>query len=128
MSLIKQRLTLAFAWARVLSKFLTKLLQRSIQAFERSTTQRAANVLQIKVTALKGELETHLRQAWTEYKRQRISNTNDELLGLLARIETFKPTVQIIQRLVNQLKVVDFLKDAQQFEQIDQSIDHLLIA
>jgi hypothetical protein len=39
---MKQRLTLAVALSRVLSKFLTKLLQRSIQAFDRSITQRVA--------------------------------------------------------------------------------------
>lgn len=42
MSLIKQRLSLAVAWLRVLSKFLTKLLQRYIQAFDRSITHRTA--------------------------------------------------------------------------------------
>jgi hypothetical protein len=39
---MKQRLSFAVAWLRVLSKFLTKLLQRSIQAFERSITHRVA--------------------------------------------------------------------------------------
>lgn len=87
-----------------------------------------SNILQNKVATLKGELEGYLKQAWADYKRQRIPNTNDELLGLLARIETFKPTVQTIQRILNQLKVVNFPKDAQQFEQIDQAIDDLSTA
>jgi len=39
---MKQRLSLPVAWLSVLSKFLTKLLQRSIQAFERSMTHRVA--------------------------------------------------------------------------------------
>lgn len=84
--------------------------------------------LQNKVSALKSELEGYLKQTWVDYKRQRIPNTNDELLGLLARIETFKPTVQTIQRILNQLKVIDFPKDAQQFEQIDRAIDGLSTA
>ncbi|NJO52700.1 MAG: hypothetical protein HC840_28570 [Leptolyngbyaceae cyanobacterium RM2_2_4] len=84
--------------------------------------------LKNKVSALKSELEGYLKQAWGNYKRQRIPNTNDELLGLLAKIETFKPTVQSIQRLLNQLKAVDFPKDAQQFEKIDQEIDDLSTA
>ena len=42
MSRIKQRLSLAVAWSRVRSKFLTRLLQRSIQALVRSMTQRVA--------------------------------------------------------------------------------------
>ena len=87
-----------------------------------------STILQNKVSTLKSELEGYLKQAWADYKRQRIPNTNDELLGLLARIETFKPTVQTIQRLLNQLKVVDFPKDVQQFEQIDQAIDDLSTA
>lgn len=87
--------------------------------------QFKSTTLQNKVSALKSELEGYLKQAWVDYKRQRIPNTNDELLGLLARIETFKPTVQTIQRILNQLKVIDFPKDAQQFEQIDQAIADL---
>jgi hypothetical protein len=39
---MKQRLSFAVAWLRVRSKFLTKLLHRSIQAFERSITHRVA--------------------------------------------------------------------------------------
>ena len=39
---MKQRLSLAVALTSVRSKFLTKLLQRSIQAFERSIIQRVA--------------------------------------------------------------------------------------
>ena len=87
-----------------------------------------STILQNKVSTLKSELEGYLKQAWADYKRQRIPNTNDDLLGLLAKIETFKPTVQTIQRLLNQLKVVDFPKDIQQFEQIDQAIDDLSTA
>jgi hypothetical protein len=40
--LLAALLSLAVAWLSVLSKFLTKLLQRSIQAFERSMTHRVA--------------------------------------------------------------------------------------
>ncbi len=35
---MKHKLSFAVAWLRVLSKFLTKLLQRSIQALDRSIT------------------------------------------------------------------------------------------
>ncbi|WP_330220758.1 hypothetical protein [[Phormidium ambiguum] IAM M-71] len=38
---MKQRLSFVVALARVRSQFLTRILQRSIQAFERSITQRA---------------------------------------------------------------------------------------
>jgi hypothetical protein len=43
---MKQRLSFAVAWLRVRSKFLTKLLQRSIQAFERSITHRVCLFVQ----------------------------------------------------------------------------------
>ena len=39
---MKHKLSFAVALLRVLSKLLTKLLQRSIQAFDRSTTHRVA--------------------------------------------------------------------------------------
>ncbi|AFY67278.1 hypothetical protein [Geitlerinema sp. PCC 7407] len=86
------------------------------------------NTFQIKVTALRGELESHLKQTWIGYKNQRVPSTNEELLGLLAKIETFKPTVQTIRRILNQLKAIGFPKDTQQFEQIDQAIDNLSVA
>jgi hypothetical protein len=38
---MKQRLILVVALAKVRSKFFTRILQRSIQAFDRSITQRA---------------------------------------------------------------------------------------
>lgn len=86
------------------------------------------NTFQIKVTALKSELEISLKQAWVGYKNHRVPSTNEELLGLLAKIETFKPTVQVIRRILNQLKAIDFPKDTQQFEQIDQAINDLSTA
>jgi hypothetical protein len=86
------------------------------------------NALQIKVAAVKNELETFLKQAWTEYKKLRIPNTNNELLSLLAKIETFKPTVQAIQRLLKYLNAIHFPKDSEQFKQADQAIENLSIA
>lgn len=87
-----------------------------------------SNTLQSKVVAVRNDLEAHLKLAWTEYKRQRMPNTNSELLELLAKIETFKPTVQTIQKLLNYLNAIVFPKDIQDFEQIDQRIDNLSIA
>lgn len=83
------------------------------------------NILRNKVSTLKSDLEGHLNQAWIVYKRQKSPNINDELLSLLARIETFKPTVLTVQKILNQLRAIDFPKDTQQFDQIDQAIDAL---
>jgi hypothetical protein len=84
--------------------------------------------LQNKVTPLKSELETHLKQAWNQYKEERgkqVLKINDELLELFAKIETFAPAVQTIKSGLAQLKTVDFPKDSQHFEQIDREIDRL---
>jgi hypothetical protein len=84
--------------------------------------------LQNKVTPLKSELETHLKQAWNKYKEEKgkqVLKINDELLELFARIETFAPAVQTIKRGLAQLKTVDFPRDSQHFEQIDREIDRL---
>lgn len=86
------------------------------------------NSLQTKVNSLKTELEEQLRQAWSVYKRQRIPMTSSDLLGLLAKIDDFKPTVQTIQHNIAALNTVDYPKDAAHFQQIDQSIKELSTA
>lgn len=83
------------------------------------------NTLKFKVDELKNELNRHLHQAWTDYKKRRVPNTNSDLLGLLARIQTFKPTVQRVHSLLAQIDAVDLPKDSNHFHLIDQAIDNL---
>lgn len=83
------------------------------------------NTLKLKVDDLKSDLNRQLRQAWTNYRNRRIPSTNSELLGLLAKIQTFKPTVQKIRTLRAQIDAVDFPKDAHHFQEIDRVIDNL---
>jgi hypothetical protein len=82
------------------------------------------NTLKLKVDDLKNDLNRQLRQAWTNYRNRRIPSTNSELLGLLAKIQTFKPTVQKICTLRAQIDTVDFPKDAHHFQEIDRVIDN----
>jgi len=83
------------------------------------------NVLKPKVDDLKNGLDRQLRQAWATYKKHRVPSTNPELLGLLAKIQTFKPTVQKIRSLLAQIDAVDFPKDINHFQEIDQAINSL---
>jgi hypothetical protein len=81
-----------------------------------------------KVRSLKTEIEDQLRQAWTVYKSQRIPMTSSDLLGLLAKINTFKPTVQTIQRHIAAINTVEYPQDAAHFQRIDQAIQDLSTA
>jgi hypothetical protein len=80
------------------------------------------NTLKSKVDDLKNELERQLRHAWATYKKNRVPSTNSELLGLLAKIQTFKPTVQKVRTLLAQIDAVDFPRNFDHFQEIDQSI------
>lgn len=83
------------------------------------------NTLKSKVDELRNELSRHLNQAWTDYKKRRVPNTNSELLGLLAKIQTFVPTVEKVRSLLAQIDAVDLPKDSNHFHTIDQAIDNL---
>jgi hypothetical protein len=84
--------------------------------------------LQNKVKSLKTELEDQLRRAWSVYKNQRVPMTSSDLLGLLAKIDTFKPTVQTIQRHIAAINTVEYPQDAAHFQRIDQAIQDLSTA
>ncbi len=86
------------------------------------------NSLQTKVNSLKTELEAQLQRAWSIYKSQRIPMTSSELLGLLGRIDTFKSTVQTIQRHIAAIDTVEYPQDAAHFHRIDQAIQNLSTA
>lgn len=86
------------------------------------------NSLQTKVSSLKTDLELQLRQSWTVYKSQKIPMTNSDLLSLLGKIEIFKPTVQVIQRRIAEIKTVDYPKSVSHFQQIDRAIQDLSTA
>ncbi|MCY6493404.1 hypothetical protein [Leptolyngbya sp. GGD] len=83
------------------------------------------NSLQSKINECKSKLESQLRRAWGEYKNRRFPNTNDDLLGLLAKIQTFKPTVHRVRALLAQLATVDYPRDAAHFQEIEQAIENL---
>ncbi|MDY6783348.1 MAG: hypothetical protein SW833_12535 [Cyanobacteriota bacterium] len=70
-------------------------------------------------------LQEQLLQAWSNYLGRRMPSTNPEMLTLLARIETFKPTVETIKRLDKSIPRRDFPKNSEEFEAIEQQIAQL---
>lgn len=79
-----------------------------------------------KINALRNELEAHLRQSWTAYKKQRIPNANPDLLTLFEKEQSWKATVQRVRSRISKINSVDFPKDLTQFQRIEQEIDNLI--
>lgn len=81
--------------------------------------------LRSKVDSLRNELDTLLRSAWKSYKQARIPKTNNELLDLLGKIETFRPTVERVRSLHAQIEAVPFPQDSEHFQRLEQGIDDM---
>ena len=80
---------------------------------------------QAKVKSLKDDLNEQLKRAWTAYCAQHLRGTNEELLGILVKIDTFRDAVQRIQTLTKQLRGIEFPRDNEHFSQIDVKIAQL---
>lgn len=93
-----------------------------IEKFKGKTFQS----FEAKINALKSELESHLRQTWATYKKQRIPNTNLDLLKLLEKELDWQVTVQRVKSRILDINTVDFPQNSSQFQKIDQEIDHLI--
>lgn len=103
------------------SKSLTEFRQNRgwlLEGFKRKT-------LKTKVDALKDELDTLLKSTWNSYKQVRVPKTNNELLDLLGKIETFRPTVEKVKRLHAHIEAVPFPQDAEHFQRLEQGIDDM---
>lgn len=83
------------------------------------------NILNSSVQGLKNTLKEYLCGAWKSYLTQHMPSTNKEMLNLLAGVEAFKPTVQRIRNLDNQIQQVEFPKSSEEFERVDRLIDQL---
>ena len=64
-------------------------------------------------------LENELSKAWKVYKENKLPRTNPEILDLLERISTFRPTVQKIKNISSQLEGINFPKSENQLEEMD---------
>lgn len=83
------------------------------------------NIFKSNVEGLKNTLKQQLLQAWRNYLNRRLPSTNQEILSLLARIDAFKPTVQVIKNLDALISRNEFPKSNEEFESIEQLIDQL---
>lgn len=83
------------------------------------------NIFKSGIERLKKTLEQQLCQAWQRYLAQNMPSTNNEMLALLARVETFKQTVQQIRILDGEIKQVIFPKNSDEFEIFEQRIAQL---
>ena len=81
--------------------------------------------LDSSVNGLKTALKEQLIKNWKTYLTQQMPSTNKEMLNLLSEVEAFRPTVQRIQKLDLQLQQIEFPKNREDFERVDQQIDLL---
>lgn len=81
--------------------------------------------LNSKSKALKDSLESELSQAWQTYKKEELPATNRELLDLLEKISTFRPTVQKVKSILMRLESMKFPGNENQFKQVDDFISGL---
>lgn len=80
------------------------------------------NILERSIKGITSELDEQLNQAWINYLVQRMPSTNSEMLNLLVRIETFKPTVQKIRDLNDQIQRKKLPQNSEEFEHIERLI------
>ena len=81
--------------------------------------------LNSKFKVLKDSLEVELSQAWQTYKKEELPTTNSELIDLLEKISTFRPTVQKVKSILMRLEAMKFPANENQFKQVDNSISEL---
>lgn len=81
--------------------------------------------LNSKFKILKDFLESELSQAWQTYKKEELPTTNRELLDLLEKISTFRPTVQKVKSILVCLETMKFPANENQFKQVDDFISEL---
>lgn len=83
------------------------------------------NILDKSVKSVTNELEQQIGQAWKNYLLQRMPSTNQEMLNVLGRIEAFKPTVQRIRDLSEQIQNKKIPQNSDDFEHTERLIDQL---
>ncbi|MBW4663524.1 MAG: hypothetical protein KME01_04870 [Chroococcus sp. CMT-3BRIN-NPC107] len=62
------------------------------------------NILERSIKGITNELHEQLSQAWKNYLAQKMPSTNQEMLNLLVKIDAFKPTIQGIRYLNDQIQ------------------------
>lgn len=83
------------------------------------------NILERSIKGITSELDEQLNQAWKNYLVERMPSTNSEMLNLLVRIEAFKPAVQKIRDLNDQIQHKKIPQNSEEFEHIARLIAQL---
>lgn len=74
---------------------------------------------------LKNRLQQNLTQAWKSYLNQHLPSTNKEMLEIFAGLVTLRPTIERIYTLQRQIQSIEFPKNSEEFDRIDNLIDEL---
>jgi len=78
------------------------------------------------VNQLQKALREQLTQAWWLYRIQKMPNTNQEVLNVLAQVSAFKPTIQRIQDLDGHIQGSNSIpQSSEDFEKVDRLIEKL---
>ncbi|MFS8118816.1 MAG: hypothetical protein ACMG55_10045 [Microcoleus sp.] len=78
------------------------------------------------VNQLQKALREQLTQAWWLYRIQKMPNTNQEVLNVLAQVSAFKPTIQRIQDLDGHIQRSNSIpQSSEDFEKVDRLIEQL---
>ncbi|MBA2747785.1 MAG: hypothetical protein H0U45_03360 [Tatlockia sp.] len=83
------------------------------------------NILERSIKGITNELHEQLTQAWKSYLAQKMPSTNQEMLNLLVKIDEFKPTIQGIRYLNDQIQRQKLPQTSEEFEKTELSIDRL---
>lgn len=86
------------------------------------------NVLKSNIESLKKTLEQELNKVWKNYLHEYMPSTNNEILVLLSKIETFKHTVQEIQILDRDIKEINYPKNDSDFDKYERKIEQLKLS
>ena len=83
------------------------------------------NILERSIKGITNELDEQLTQAWKNYLAEKMPSTNQEMLNLLVKIDEFKPTVQGIRYLNDQIQRQKLPQTFEEFEKTELLIDRL---
>lgn len=82
-------------------------------------------ILNSKFKSLTDSLRLELSQVWQDYREEKMPPTNEELLDLLEKIQTFRSTVQQVKRIITFLNSITFPVNIEEFNQADAQVSKL---
>ena len=82
--------------------------------------------LEDKSKSLREAIEKQLRQQWITYRSNHLPTISNDFLSILAKIPTFSKTVAAVQSLSSQIRVIDYPKDRDQFQKVEEALTKLI--